>query len=509
MRRAASSVALALAALAAVWLSAAGTTSPAPFNFGVAAGEIRADSAILWTRAPSSERLRLEVARAKTFAGPVIAREARVRTSNDLTVQMRVTGLTPSVRYWYRFVQGTVLSPVGTFTTAPPPTADIRVRFAFTGDADATPGKDGKPAYNRFQVYTRIAAERNDFNINLGDTIYSDSEVGGAKPALTVAAKWAKYRENLFLPAFRLLRASGGLYSHWDDHEFINDFSRTEHGEAIYQAGVKAFRDYAPVAPTSGLGLYRSVRWGKNLELFFLDERSFRSAKATAVCGGDLAPTVPQAVRDAFSSLAPALKNLVPPACLAALDDPSRTMLGARQYAAFTKAIKASTATFKVIVNEVPIQQYYALPYDRWEGYAAEREKLLRFLQANVKNVVFLTTDTHANFVNEVRYQTLGGPPESSGIWEAVTGPVATNTFAKEIDGFLGTPGAGTAIGALFFKPPPPNGMGMRCAALDVYSYAQVTVTSHTLTVALRDARGRPVQEATGAACAPLVLQAR
>jgi hypothetical protein len=111
--------------------------------------------------------------------------------------------------------------------------------------------------------------------------------------------------------------------------------------------------------------------------------------------------------------------------------------------------------------------------------------------------------------VNEVRYRTLGGPPEGSGIWEVVTGPVATNTFAREIDSFLGSNGAGTAIGALFFKPPPPNGMGMRCAALDTYSYAQVTVTARTLTVALRDARGRLVREATGAACAPLVLRAR
>ena len=34
-----------------------------------------------------------------------------------------------------------------------------------------------------------------------------------------------------------------------------------------------------------------------------------------------------------------------------------------------------------MIINEVPIQQYYALPYDRWEGYAAERRKLLTFLR--------------------------------------------------------------------------------------------------------------------------------
>ncbi|MBM2821523.1 MAG: PhoD protein, partial [Thermoleophilia bacterium] len=352
------------------------------------------------------------------------------------------------------------------------------------------------------------AAERNDFNINLGDTIYSDSEVADAPVARTVPQKWAKYKLGLALGALPALRQSAGLYSHWDDHEFINDFSRAEHGDAIYAAGVKAFTDYAPVAKPSANGLGRTFRWGKHLELFFLDERSFRSAKATTACAGDLAPTAPQAVRDAFSSLAPALRNPVPPACLAAINDPARTMLGGRQYAAFTKAIEASKATWKVIVNEVPIQQFYALPYDRWEGYAAERERLLRFLQANVRNVVFLTTDTHANFVNEVRYRTLGGPPEGSGIWEVVTGPVATNTFAKEIDGFLGTPGAGTAIGALFFKPPPPNGMGMRCAALDTYSYSQVTVTAKTLTVAMKDARGNAVREATGVACAPLVLRA-
>ena len=58
-------------------------------------------------------------------------------------------------------------------------------------------------------------------------------------------------------------------------------------------------------------------------------------------------------------------------------------------------------------MNEVPIQQFYALPYDRWEGYAAERTKLLTFLKENVKNAVFLTTDVHANMVNDARLQTL------------------------------------------------------------------------------------------------------
>ena len=175
------------------------------------------------------------------------------------------------------------------------------MQFAISGDADATPGPNGKPGFNRFEVYGRMARVNNAFNINLGDTIYSDSEIGGSPVARTVAQKWAKYKLGLALPALRRLRASAGLYSHWDDHEFVNDFSRAENGNAIYAAGVEAFTDYAPAARRSATGLYRTFRWGKNLELFFLDERSFRSAKVTTTCGGDLAPTAPQAVRDGFA----------------------------------------------------------------------------------------------------------------------------------------------------------------------------------------------------------------
>jgi alkaline phosphatase D len=502
---------LVLLAAATLVIGIASADAAAPgFRYGVAAGQVTSSSAVLWTRAPSPGRLRFGVFPASSPISAARFQSVLAPKGSDQTTTAGVDGLRPGTRYRYVFEQGGTRSSIGTFETAPPRAASSIIRFAISGDADATPGADGKPAFNRFEVYGRMATEGNDFNINLGDTIYSDSEVGGSPVARTVPEKWVKYKLGLALPALRKLRGSTGLYSHWDDHEFVNDFSLPENGQAIYDAGSKAFFDYAPVTEgPRGLGLYKSFRWGKNLQLFFLDERSFRSAKAAAICNGDLAPTAPQAFRDGFATLAPALRNPVSPSCTAMLNDPARTMLGAQQYAAFTKAIEASTATWKVIVNEVPIQQYYALPYDRWEGYEAERERLLHFLQDNVKNVVFLTTDTHANLVNEVRYSTLGGPPQSSGMWEVVTGPVATNTFAKEIDRYLGQKGAGTAIGALFFKPSPPNGMGMRCAALDTYSFAEVTATARALTIELKDAKGRLVREVTGTACAPLVLSAR
>ena len=473
-----------------------------------------ATSALLWTRSNELGHVRLFVWPAPRKGMPPVQITLAPSNARDRVVQRRVHGLEPGTRYTYLFstpYRKTEIAAGGTFWTAPAPGTNAAVRFAISGDADgARNPKTGKPAYNLFQVYGRMAAERNHFNVNLGDTIYSDSEVGGVPPALTVAAKWAKYKQNLGFAHLRNLRRGTGLYSHWDDHEFINDFSRAEHGAAIFNRGMTAFRDYAPVTYAAATGLYRTFRWGRHLELFFLDERAFRSAKVRAACNGDLAPTAPQSVRNAFAALVPSLASPVPQACLEALADPSRTMLGARQYAAFTKAIKASTATWKVIVNEVPIQQYYALPYDRWEGYPAEREKLLRFLQANVKNVLFLTTDTHANFVNEVRLSTFGaGGPVGTGIWEVVTGPVATNTQSKEVDETLGRPGLGSAITALFYKPAPPRGVGMACASADVYSYAQVEVTGAAIKVTPKDAAGKLVREETGGACGPFTFRAK
>jgi alkaline phosphatase D len=505
-------VVLALAVCVPVRLA---TSAPSAqgFAYGVAAGEITPTSALLWTHAPEQGAVSVTVAPAR--GGSMLTRNAVARPSDDLTLRVPVTGLRPGTRYRYRFRQGAALSVTGTFETAPAPDDRGTIRFAFSGDADATPGPDGKPGFNRFGIYARMARERNAFNVNLGDTIYSDSGLSGSKPALTVQAKWQKYKDGLALPNLRALRASTGLYSHWDDHEFINDFSIDEEGRPIYQAGVKAFTDYAPVRYTARKGLYRTFRWGKNLELFFLDERSFRSAKASAggVCnvGGspDLAPAAPVSVRTAFSSLISDLSLPVPQACLAALADPTRTMLGARQHAAFVKEIRASTATWKVVLNETPIQQFYQLPYDRWEGYAAERTRLLKDL-VGVKNVVFLTTDTHANLIGEVRTQTLEGPPNGTGMWEVVTGPVATNTYAKEIDLALGgKSGYGDLVTALFLKPAPPAGIGMLCAATDVDSYAEVTVTSSRLTVAPRTVTGALVHEKTGPPCGPLVLHAR
>jgi alkaline phosphatase D len=464
------------------------------FRYGVAAGEVTATSAILWTRAPARGPVRLELEGPSTS---VLELDASPR--NDLTVQARVSGLRAATHYAYRFVQGGRASADGRFRTAPRPGANARVRFALTGDADATPASGRRPAWS-FAVYARMAAEHNDFNVNLGDTIYSDSGVGGARFAATAVEKWEKYRQAVARPEVRMLRRSAGLYSQWGDHEFVNDFSRAEHGDALYRDGVRAFRDYSPATYSRALGLYRSRRWGRNLELFFLDGRSFRSEEASAICADDLAPTAPRAVRAQLGLFVPALRKPAPPGCLAALRDPARTLLGARQRNAFGRALRRSTATWKVLVTDVPVQELYLRAYDRWTGYGADRAWLLRTL-AGVENVVVLTTDVHATLINRVQ--------GARHVWEVVTGPAATQTFSESLDTLVGAPGGAALLSAAVFKPKPPTGLGLRCAALATRSYAQVTVTAGTLTVAPRDANGRPVRESTGRPCAPLVLRAR
>jgi phosphodiesterase/alkaline phosphatase D-like protein len=517
-----------IAVLLAVALSSPpiATAKVSGFRFGVTAGEVAAHSAHIWGAAEGSGRVTAKVATDRRFRHVVARKRIKAKGSNDRTVQVRVKGLKAGRRHFYRFcAKGASCGPKGKFTTAPKPRRTETIRFGFTGDTDGTPlpGAD-TPFFGPFEVFRAMRAEGNDFNVHKGDTIYSDSGVAGGPPARTVPEKWGKYRQNLEVRNLTRLRKASGFYSHWDDHEFINDFSIPEDGETLYEAGVTAFRDYAPVTYSRANGLYRSFRWGKNLEIFFLDERSFRSAKASAggTCDNpatnspDLAPTAPDSSRQLFSVLIPSLNQPVSGACKNTINDPNRTFLGERQFIRFVRDVDESKARWKVIMNETPIQQFYGLPYDRWEGYAYERVELLRQLdERGVSDLVFLSTDTHAAFANVVRFRTLAGDvapsnappaPADTEYQDFIAGPVATSPFWDEIDDVTGAPGGGELLSQVFFGREPPDGVGMQCAQGGLYNYAQVTVRKRALEVAYRDKDGNIVQDWDGDACGPYTL---
>jgi phosphodiesterase/alkaline phosphatase D-like protein len=538
-------LALGVAVCAALVLAPAAGAAARGFKYGVTAAEVTSDSVLLWAKASKSGTAQVQLVRRGGFGrcDPDDApgnRRVKAKRSNDNTVEKKVKKLDPDTDYKYRFcMDGGRRSDTGRFATAPDPKSKQTITFALSGDQDARPAPgQSEPYWNNFEIWDRIRAQQNDFNVLLGDTMYSDTEIPGytlADVALTVKQKWRAYRTNLAMKPWAKARGSAAYYGGWDDHEFVNDFARGEDvfplgvgdvnidGEELYRRGVRAFTDYNPITYKKQTGLYRSVRWGKNLEIFFLDERSFRSNSAdyqgncdNPAGGGspDVAPTAPQSSRDTFSILVPSLADPPPASCLAAINDPGRTMLGSKQLAKFQRQVANSAATFKVVFSEVAVQQYYILPYDRWEGYEAERQSLLRYLRDNTKNVVFLTTDVHASMVNDVRFETLGpGGPQNSGITEVITGPIATAPYALEISDAVGNPAAGSLTQSLFLKPQPPNGVGMQCASTDQDSYAQVEVSRNELTVDLLDSSDQPVRDtgdsdnaAAAPPCAPVVI---
>jgi phosphodiesterase/alkaline phosphatase D-like protein len=297
----------------------------------------------------------------------------------------------------------------------------------------------------------------------------------------------------------------------WDDHEVENDFDRETVNPAKFAAGLQAFTEAWPVATGPDGRLYRSIQWGREVELFVLDLRSYRSRQAskTPACqnppGGrpDLAPTLPQPQRAAYAPVVRQMALPVPPECLSVIRDPARTLLGDAQKRWLMERLHRSPATWKLIASSVPIQEFYALPYDRWEGYAAERIEILTFIRAaNIRNVVWLSADTHAVLVNDIRLDSSGGPGDGLGMKEVVAGPIATFTFAQAIAETVSP--LVPPVFAGFLTTPVPQGLGMACAVLDRFTYATVEVSSRarTLTVTPKDAAARPVCRT------PLVLTA-
>lgn len=473
----------------------AASQTPPAFPSGVAAGAVTADAALLWTQLDGAGAVVAEVARDPHFETIVSSSEAAVEPGRGGVVKVRVDRLTPHTRYAYRFrTRRGGVSETGAFVTAPAPHTAADLRLAFSGDADGV-HRGGAPVYPH-DVMAAIAAARPDRFVFLGDTVYPD--VSHARQAGGLDAYRAAYRESRAIPAVRAALRAVAVEAIWDDHEVENDFDPRSVDPAKLAAGRRAFLEAWPIDATAGR-LYRSLRWGRTAELFILDVRSYRSPQAdkTGACDNpprsrrpDLAPTLPAPTRALLAPLAPQLGLPVPPRCQAVLRDPGRTLLGEAQRAWLTQALTRSDAVWKIVLTPVPIQEFFGFPYDRWEGYAAERAALLNSVQAgNIKGVVWLAADAHAVLVNDVG--TGAGP--AARMKEVVVGPIASSTFGDRLARRLGP--ASVPAFAAFLQAPPPRGPGMACAVLDRLTYGMLVVDGvrQTVTITPKDAEDRPL----------------
>ena len=393
---------LALALFAA---SCGDEEEPSVFADGVASGDVTSAGAVLWTRVDREVELTLEVATDGGFEQVVAQEQAVAEAGADFTARIDVDGLEPGTQYYYRFVgAGDVVSPVGSFVTAPAEEAAADVVFAFSGDSEA--------GFRPFAILNTIRADNPDFFIYLGDTVYADYEFEGMPGAVSVDDYWQRYKINREDDALRQLLASTSTYAIWDDHEVMNDFAGEAVDAARLAAGRQAFLEYFPIrrAVEDPARLYRSFRWGRGAELFILDTRQYRSAEVECTNPDGSTVTIPGLEGDA--------------ACKEALEDPERTFLGQAQKEWLKQGLRDSKADFKFVVTSVPIGQFLLLPYDRWEGYAAERGEILDFISSEgIENVVFLSTDIHAAIVDSLE----------TGQKEVIVGPIGTTPLEEEL----------------------------------------------------------------------------
>ncbi|MGW0483363.1 alkaline phosphatase D family protein [Nonomuraea sp. NPDC003214] len=413
-RRQLLSYAAGLAGLAALSQAPSGWTDSAPalpanpFTLGVASGDPRPDSVVLWTRlAPEPladdgfggmprERVPVRWELAEDDGMRRVIRKGTATAHPDLahSVHVEVNGLRPGREYWYRFAVGGDASAVGRTKTAPDPRSAPEIRFAFASCQQWEAGF--------YTAYKDLAAQDLDLVGHMGDYIYEYGigATGGQRRTPLSAAHNAavmtlsQYRLRYALtnsdPDLQAARAVAPWFFMVDDHDVEDnwgaDLSPTRMvPENFLRRRAAAFRAYfenQPVRPSTlpegpDMSLHHRLRYGRLATFHILDERQFRS-----------------------------------PANITQRLDPNRTMLGHEQERWLADGLASSRSTWNLIANQVQMFQLdrltdpglQQLNPDTWDGYAAGRDRLwAEIARRRVSNPVVITGDAHVNSAAELK----------------------------------------------------------------------------------------------------------
>lgn len=305
------------------------------FSTGVKIGEVSVNEAIIWARLSADghdgdTRLNKKIS-SNGMSGSVqvtywpkgspqkasTLKSVVVDPNKDFTCQIRLSELHPQTTYLAKLrafsesgAQGQELAV--TFKTAPlagvisPVEAVLVTCQGHETIDDASKGH---------WVYKKMLSHAPDFFIHTGDVVYYDK--AGALPlSKTITAarhRWGSmftYRWNRDFPS------QVSSYFMKDDHDTLkNDcWPGQTYGEIIWEEGVDLFKEQTPQGPLP----YRKVRWGKDLELWLIEGRDYRSP------------------------------NHQP-------DGPDKTILGKTQKEWLKNTLKESDATFKLVVFPSPV----------------------------------------------------------------------------------------------------------------------------------------------------------
>jgi alkaline phosphatase D len=190
------------------------------------------------------------------------------------------------------------------------------------------------------------------------------------------------------------MRQQHPIITIWDDHEVANN-TYTEGAQnhqadkegdfrSRKEAAKKAYYEWIPIRESPKL--YRQFSYGSLAEVIMLDERLEGRTKPS------------EGITDPL------------------YNSEDRTMLGAEQLQWFQDKLKTASADWKIIGNQVifsDVDRSRVSPnnprnMDSWDGYPAEKKKIAGYIQANnIRNVIFLTGDTHSSWAFEVVVNTV------------------------------------------------------------------------------------------------------
>ena len=379
-----------------------------PFTLGIASGDPDATSVVLWTRLapdpmngggmPGDDVAVLwEVSATDDFAE--IAASGTETATAEHAHTVRAIATIDEGDWFYRFRVGEYTSPVG-ITRRSPDAGATEAKFAAGSCQNYSDGY--------YAAHRDIAEQQPDFVVWLGDYIYeggglpfdpnvaSREHVGDEPKTLEqYRVRYAQYKSDANLQA---AHAACPWFIIWDDHEVENNYASGTPQDTAETAAFldRRFAAYtvwwehqptrldAPVAPDQEYRIYRDAQWSDLIQIALLDGRQYRSDQA---CGD--------------------VTLVIEPPCPEAAET-DRTMLGAEQEQWLLDTLKASTATWNLLGNQVILADSTfngaVLNFDQWDGYPVARNRLLQeFADASIQNLVVVTGDIHLAAVAQLR----------------------------------------------------------------------------------------------------------
>lgn len=228
-----------------------------------------------------------------------------------------------------------------------------------------------------FKIYDSMQKLNPSFHCQTGDYIYYDKPGPMAYNVELARHKWHAMNS---WPSLLDFYVKTPLYIQKDDHDLLRDDAGPNSlplGELTYEDGLYIWQEQVPIINTS----YRTFRWGKDLQIWLVEGREFRS------------------------------DNKAP-------DGKDKTIWGKEQITWFKKTIESSDATFKILVSPTPVvgPDRSQGKFDNHSNASFQTEGIwLRKYLAN-HNVFVINGDRHWQYVSV---------DSETGLWEFSQGPVS------------------------------------------------------------------------------------